>query len=263
MIATLVAAVALVAVQQDAPCTFRFVASAESVKAGGSFWVAGEYTMKPEWHVYWLNPGDSGLPTTLDVQLPEGWTIGKLQWPAPHKFDAGGLINYGYERKVLLMAEVQIPATAKPGSYTLAAKASWLACKEECVPGQGQGSVKVTLGDALRPSGDAAAFEAFRKEIPTRTKLTGRATPTNEGYRLEIQPLGDSAPDEAYFYAASGEALSHAAKQAVSWSAGKLVLDVKRSEYSSKTPEEIRGVLVVVRGKERLAYEVSLGVLTR
>ncbi|GMV88090.1 MAG: hypothetical protein AMXMBFR81_10210 [Chthonomonas sp.] len=263
MIATLVAAVALAAFRQDAPCTFRLIASVETVKPGASFWVAGEYTMKPEWHVYWLNPGDSGLPTTLDIQLPEGWAIGKLQWPAPHRFDAAGLINYGYERKVLLMAEVQTPATAKPGSYALAAKASWLACKEEYVPGQGQGTVNVTVGDALRPSSDAAVFESFRKELPLRTKLTGRATPTTEGYRLEVQPLGDRAPDEAYFYAASGEALSHSAKQAVSWSGGKLVLDVKRSEYSSKTPKELRGVLVVVWGKERSAYEVSLGALSR
>ncbi|MBW7928272.1 MAG: hypothetical protein H3C58_09345 [Fimbriimonadaceae bacterium] len=80
---------------------------------------------------------------------------------------------------------------------------------------------------------------------------------------MEVQPLGDRAPDEAYFYAASGDALSHSAKQSVSWSDGKLVLDVKRSEYSSKTPEELRGVLVVVRGRERFAYDVSLGVLSR
>ncbi len=263
MIATLVAAVALAAPQQEPPCTFRFVSAAESVKPGTSFWVAGEYAMKPEWHVYWLNPGDSGLPTTLDVQLPAGWTIGKLQWPAPHRFDVGGMVNYGYERRVLLMAEVKTPATAKPGSYALVAKASWLACKEECVPGQGTGSVNVSIGDAPRASGDEAAFEAFRKELPTRTKLTSRATSTAAGYRLEFSPLGDTAPSEAYFYAASGDALSHAAKQEASWSNGKLVLDVKRSEYSSKTPEAIRGVLVVVRGKERTAYEVSLEVSAR
>ena len=28
----------------------------------------------PHWHTYWRNPGDSGLPTRLDLTLPEGWT---------------------------------------------------------------------------------------------------------------------------------------------------------------------------------------------
>jgi thiol:disulfide interchange protein DsbD len=79
-------------------------------------WVPGQPTtvalrlkMKPGWHVYWQNPGDSGLPTTIDWKLPAGFTAGPIQWPAPHALPAGPLINYGYEGEVLHLIDLKVP----------------------------------------------------------------------------------------------------------------------------------------------------------
>src|SRR3569833_2714534 len=35
-----------------------------------------------QWHTYWRNPGDSGLPTKLTWTLPEGVTASDIRWPA-------------------------------------------------------------------------------------------------------------------------------------------------------------------------------------
>ncbi len=41
--------------------------------------------MRQNWHVYWRNPGDSGLPPEVAWTLPAGFSAGPLQWPAPSR----------------------------------------------------------------------------------------------------------------------------------------------------------------------------------
>ena len=48
----------------------------------------------PQWHTYWINPGDSGMPTTIQWKLPPGTRTGPIQWPAPKRIPlSGGLIH--------------------------------------------------------------------------------------------------------------------------------------------------------------------------
>jgi hypothetical protein len=37
------------------------------------FWLGLKLAHEPDWHTYWKNAGDSGLPTELQWQLPSGW----------------------------------------------------------------------------------------------------------------------------------------------------------------------------------------------
>ena len=37
------------------------------VSAGQPLWLGLKIEHQPHWHTYWKNPGDSGLPTTLDL----------------------------------------------------------------------------------------------------------------------------------------------------------------------------------------------------
>jgi DsbC/DsbD-like thiol-disulfide interchange protein len=52
---------------------------------GKPVWVGLQITHKPEWHTYWKNSGDSGLPTVLEWTLPAGVTAGDIAWPTPQK----------------------------------------------------------------------------------------------------------------------------------------------------------------------------------
>jgi thiol:disulfide interchange protein DsbD len=96
-------------------------------------------TIKPGWHVYWRNPGDGGLSTSVRWQLPDGITAGELLWPVPQRFvdPSGQVTTYGYEGQVLLWSRVKVARSVALGQgVTLAAKVSWLVCnKDRCVPG--------------------------------------------------------------------------------------------------------------------------------
>ena len=86
----------------------------DGVAPGAPVWVGLQITHQPEWHTYWKNAGDSGLPTELTWTLPAGLAAGDVAWPVPKKIPIGNLANYGYENTVLLPVPVTVAPDFKP-----------------------------------------------------------------------------------------------------------------------------------------------------
>ena len=112
-------------------------------------WVGLQITHQPHWHTYWKNSGDSGLPTELEFTLPPGVMTGDIAWPLPRKIPIGHLANYGYEDTVLLPVPLIVTPGYKPSvlddSLDVRLKASWLVCRVECIPQEGEFSLKLPL----------------------------------------------------------------------------------------------------------------------
>lgn len=115
----------------------QLLASVDGVHSGDEILLGVQQLIIPDWHTYWKNAGDSGLPTTIAYDLPKGASISDILWPVPEAITLGPVTNYGYSHEVVLLSKLKIPDTAVVGS-TLAVKAKvkWLVCKEECIPQQ-------------------------------------------------------------------------------------------------------------------------------
>lgn len=101
-------------------------------------------TMKPHWHSYWINPGDSGMPTAVNWDLPEGFEVGELHWPTPEYFLVEGLVSYGYEGEFTLLVALQTPADFPVGEVVdIRGDVTWLECKDVCLPGSGKVSIQL------------------------------------------------------------------------------------------------------------------------
>lgn len=98
----------------------------------GQAWAGIRFTMPEGWHIYWQNPGDSGIPTTLAWTLPNGVSDGDIIWPAPHRQTMGDLVNYGYDDEVILQVPLSVSEQASGGNIQV--KASWLVCHDTCIP---------------------------------------------------------------------------------------------------------------------------------
>ena len=138
--------------------------------AGQTFWLGLQIEHQPHWHTYWRNPGDSGLPTELQWQLPEGLTAGNLVWPAPQKIPVGSMANYGYEGRVLLVTPVQVGPKFKtsPDQSDVAVQlhATWLVCKQECIPQEGDFVVRVPIKGST-----VMAPEAFQTALANQAQV--------------------------------------------------------------------------------------------
>src|SRR5688572_8012354 len=88
----------------------QLVAENDAIIPGQPFSVGIRQEITPEWHTYWINPGDTGLATSVKWDLPQGFTAGEMKFPTPHKQPTGSLLNYGYSDQVMTIIEMSPPA---------------------------------------------------------------------------------------------------------------------------------------------------------
>ncbi|MCM2356000.1 MAG: thioredoxin family protein [Arenimonas sp.] len=136
----------------------------EGAAPGAKVWVGLQLTHAPEWHTYWKNSGDSGLPTELQWTLPPGVTAGEIAWPTPRKFPIGPLANYGYNGTVLLPVPLTVSPEFQGQQLDVKLQASWLVCRKECIPEEGSFSLRIPAQGSTGLNG--AAFDAAFNAAP-------------------------------------------------------------------------------------------------
>ena len=150
----------------------ELVADVESIKPGEPFTAGVLLKMKPHWHVYWKNPGDSGQATAVEWKLPEGFTAGELKFPIPVRFEQPGpVIGYGYEDEVLLTTTITPPKDlskhlAAGAPIELTAEADWLVCEKVCIPGKASLKLSLKASDATPKPANAELFARWRQRFP-------------------------------------------------------------------------------------------------
>lgn len=137
------------------------VSEVQSIEAGQTFWVALRQVMKPSWHTYYKDPGESGFATTIRWDLPEGYQAGKIHWPQYKVFVQGSLSMHVYEHEVLLMVPITAPKNITTDTVTLKATADWLECAEICIPGSAK--LELTLPVSTESQLDARWHTAFNQ----------------------------------------------------------------------------------------------------
>lgn len=199
---------------------------------------------QPQWHTYWKNPGDSGLPTTLTWRLPGGWEAGEIQWPTPRKLPVGPLMNYGYDGRILLPVAVDV-STAPPGtSVRIALDAEWLACKEVCIPESGHFVLDLPAKAATAAHGAlfAAARAAQPRSLP-QAQATARID--DDALVLEVRGLPEAWQARAVdlLPETAGIVLNAAPVQA-SWTGAQWTARVAIDPQRSDSPPSMSLVLV-------------------
>src|SRR6516164_10306180 len=167
----------------------ELVAETVSLAPGSTLWVDLHLRIKPGWHVYWRNPGDSGLPTAIEWRLPSGFSAGSILWPVPEHFVQSGIGNYGYAGS----ADLLVPITVPPGvvigdTAVVAAEASWLACAEICIPGDPTLSLRlpVAAGPLVPDPTAAPLFAVVRQQMPVPATFETRFVSGADDYRLLV-----------------------------------------------------------------------------
>ncbi len=145
----------------------QLLLSADTARPGDTIWAGVDMKMDPDWHTYWKNPGEAGMATKIQWQLPPGVTAGDIQWPLPEKLPPAEVTTYGYNNEVVLLVPLKIAADLKPGiALDLKANVSWLECKEECIPGNATVEAQLNTGRDTEASADAAVINLWREKVP-------------------------------------------------------------------------------------------------
>jgi thiol:disulfide interchange protein DsbD len=229
----------------------------DGVDPGKTVWVGLQLRHQPDWHTYWKNSGDSGLATSLSWTLPAGVLAGDIAWPLPVKIPIGNLANYGYDNTVLLPVPLTITPDFKPSvlkpELEVKLQASWLVCKLECVPQDGEFVLRIPVRGSTAMQG--AAFDAAFRAQPQALSQAGSIA--IEGQTLKVSVIGLPASLQGQtldFFPETPEIIETAAQWTQHWQGAVWTAAVPIAKHRSGDPAVMPLVLAAKLGGERLGF---------
>jgi thiol:disulfide interchange protein/DsbC/DsbD-like thiol-disulfide interchange protein len=231
----------------------ELVAESDAIVPGQPLQLGLKLAHEKEWHTYWQVPGDSGLPTRIEWQLPAGFKAGSIEWPYPHRLPAGPLVNFGYEGETLLLTKVQTPAGLAAGkSVTLTAKAEWLECKDVCIPGSADLSLTLPVRPSASASPQAALFAQARTLVPGAVAgVSARGTTEGDRIRLALAVPSDRKVETLEFFPLEEGRIEPAAAQVLNRGDGTALYLTAAKPVKADT-KALAGVLVVNGGPAKV-----------
>lgn len=144
---------------------------------GESVTLVYRFALAANWHLYWAGRNDSGFPPLIDLELPDEWLAGGLQWPVPERHvSPGDILDHVYFEELVLIQKVGAPDNVQVGDeVVIKADIQWLACKDMCVPGRAGLSVRVPVKSHVETTEPNPASEAAARlpgPLPERTLET-------------------------------------------------------------------------------------------
>jgi thiol:disulfide interchange protein DsbD len=231
----------------------------DAITPGQEFWVGIQFHMDKGWHIYWINPGDSGEPPRVQWRLPAGFQAGELQWPHPERLVTKYSTDYGYADQMLLLAPIRPPAGLAPGGKVqLAATVKWVVCREVCIPGKTEVALSLPVKQKQSSAPQSSpAFDLARKRIPQPAPARWQARAREEKNEFVLTLATGQPMARAEFYPLEPQQIENAAPQAASAFPQGVRLRLKKSEQLLKPIANLKGVIVFPSGK---AYVIEVPV---
>ena len=244
--------------------TAELVSLGPAIAPGGTQEVGLVLTIEEKWHVYWINPGDSGEPPHITWTLPPGITASEMQFPIPEQLPLGPLMDFGYEDEVAFPVTISAAPSVKPGPIHLDAQVTWLVCANVCLPGKAHLGLDLMVQPgaptpAREPKVGALgqAITLIPQRLPAGMKYSIRADKT----RFELTLINGTRDGNAEFYPfdkTPTDVIVNAAEQNIETQRDGIRLYVKRSPDLATLPATLHGVFKL---SDTVAYDVSAPVV--
>ncbi len=242
--------------------TLGFVSDCDTIPESGGFSAGILFTLKPDWHLYWRNPGDTGLAPVIEWKLPKEISSGEIQWPIPHLITTDSIYNFGYSNNLLLPVSMQ-SQKLQQDNIELTAKVEWLVCKDVCIPGKAELRKQFKRADSCKKNNHETLFSEWRKRIPEPINLLdGSATIANNKFQLELylaQPVFRDAKSVDIFIENS-EVVSYQPDSSSRWKHNWIQWIQDKNDSFTDLPKTINAVIVV---DHQRSYKIQLSTLEK
>ena len=207
----------------------------------GTQWIGLRFQLDPGWHIYWINPGDSGEPPKVTWHLPSGVQAGDLQFPAPHRIADHGMTDYGYEGEAVLLSKLTIPVGATSNKHEIAADVWYLVCREVCIPAKDH----VSLNLADQNGNNFNLLQAARAVLPEKLPhgIYARAAAGAEAFLLSVGPIS-RVGQITDFIPSDPQVIDNSSRPQITNSGVTTQIKLRKSEQLDHAAPELRGLLI-------------------
>jgi DsbC/DsbD-like thiol-disulfide interchange protein len=228
--------------------TLELIAENQWIAPGHALNLGLHFQLEKGWHVYWVNPGDSGEPPRLTWHLPPGITVGPMEWPTPRRLGTATIADFGYEDAVTLIVPIHAAASlpAKQPAQ-IAADVKVLVCREMCIPGKAQISLTLPIESQPAPADARTSnlFAAARKSLPQPAPRNWKfsLTDTKDSFVLSAN-IGRQITQAVFFPLAESQ-IDNAAQQKLQPVPAGFTMTLRKSDQLLKPIDRLKGVLVL------------------
>lgn len=232
--------------------TIRLFADHDAGVPGETVKLAVEQLIMAGWHTYWINPGDSGEPMKIQWGLPNGYKISDLLWPAPDHVPYGPLMNFGYSDRALTLADLKIPAGAKPGdTLNIHGKVSVLVCDEICIPETHDVALTLPIAAASQ-SANADIFKNAGARLPQPVDWTTVTEVDANEVRIRVSLPSYAArigatPEDIEFFPYEWGYLENAADQTASFEPSTGTLTLRQARSTERSLDTLKSAAYIIR----------------
>ncbi len=140
------------------------ISSASHFQPGAELVLGVRFEIDEGFHIYYKEPGETGLPTRLELSFSPGeqqFTGDDFFWPEPEKFEYEGVGSaLGYKENLLVAIPVSVPDTFDEEQLETSVHLSWLECSDSvCIPRKGAVELSIPQGEAASTAEQEALFE--------------------------------------------------------------------------------------------------------
>ena len=223
------------------------ISNCDKIPRNGSFSTGVLFDLKPDWHLYWINPGDAGLAPKIQWRTSENISTGDIQWAFPHAMELDGISNLGYSNQLLLPVTMQAQHINQ-NNIEVIAETSWLVCKDICIPGKTELKKTISVGESCNQNSHQVLFANWQQKIPKTTELlNGTASIVDKKFQLELyftQPLFRNATSVDVFIE-NAQVVSYQATHTQRWKHNWLSWTQDLNDVYTKMPAIIYAVIVI------------------
>jgi DsbC/DsbD-like thiol-disulfide interchange protein len=226
--------------------TVDFVAENQWITPGRQTYFALNFQLEKGWHIYWVNPGDSGQPPRVEWHLPAGLSARKIEWPAPRRLGTSTIVDFGYDDAVTLLVPMRVSSTLPTNqAVKLGAELKVLVCREICIPGKAQFSLSLPI-KSMPPEVDARSSELFtaaRRSLPRKAPRDWEFNVSDQKDSFVLTAKLGRQTTRATFFPLEESQIDNAAPQKIVPVATGFQLTLRKSEQLLKPIERLKGVL--------------------
>lgn len=243
--------------------TLELVAEDQWIAIGHPCYLGLHFQLERGWHIYWVNPGDSGEPPRVTWRLSPGLSPGSIEWPAPRRLGTSSIVDFGYEDAVTLIVPLHAESSLRAQPLArLSAEIRVLVCREICIPGATQLSLTLPI-KSRTPAHDMHTrdlFAAARKGLPQPAPQSWKFSVEDaKGSFVLAANLGRQVTEATFFPLVEAQ-IDNSAPQMLKPLARGFRLTLRKSDRLLKDVERLRGVLVL---SDNHAYLVDTPVSKR
>ena len=226
------------------------LSNVKQIQIGSDFYVAIKLNVADEWHIYWKNPGDSGLPTEVKWNLPKGVEkVGDLIWQIPERIEWSGMVNFGFEHDVYLIQKFKTVRSVELKSIDIKAEVNWLVCKEKCIPQSDKVNLNIAVDEMFEKSAESKLIQNLLATAPSNFKpVKSNFKSGKEKLEVRLLDMPNDVAEINDIYIISDGITDNTVKTKIENKKNSASAEFKLSPYMDVMPEELE-MLVLYKDK--------------